>query len=145
MCWAATKSIFRNCLSNKHVPLIHWFVHRVEDNLLVLREGTQIPSFLNTVVFHWWAGTHTPRKIAAAPYNRTLQYSSVQAVDNRNNRNSKRKFICSNLFVVYILNIYWLFFSNKSHRRQYSMSSSKKFTCKGTLRKVFICLRPRTP
>jgi hypothetical protein len=25
------------------------------------------------------------------------------------------------------------------------MSSSKKLTCKGTLRPVFICLRPRTP
>ncbi len=25
------------------------------------------------------------------------------------------------------------------------MSSSKKFTCKGTLRKAFICLRPRPP
>ncbi len=25
------------------------------------------------------------------------------------------------------------------------MSSSKKLTCKGTLRQVFICLRPRTP
>jgi hypothetical protein len=25
------------------------------------------------------------------------------------------------------------------------MSSSKKMTCKGTLRQVFICLRPRTP
>jgi hypothetical protein len=25
------------------------------------------------------------------------------------------------------------------------MSSSKKLTCKGTLKQVFICLRPRTP
>ncbi len=25
------------------------------------------------------------------------------------------------------------------------MSSSKKFTCKGTLRQVLICLRPKTP
>ncbi len=34
---------------------------------------------------------------------------------------------------------------HKTHRRQCKMSSSKKLTCKGTLRQVFICVRPRTP
>ncbi len=34
---------------------------------------------------------------------------------------------------------------NKPHRRQCKMSSSKKFTCKGTLRQVIIFLRSRTP
>jgi hypothetical protein len=32
-----------------------------------------------------------------------------------------------------------------THRRQCKMLSSKKLTCKGTLRPVFICLRPWTP
>jgi hypothetical protein len=34
---------------------------------------------------------------------------------------------------------------DKTHRRQCKMSSSKKLTCKGALRQMFICLRPRTP
>ncbi len=34
---------------------------------------------------------------------------------------------------------------DKTHGRQCKMSSSKKITYKGTLRQVFICLRPRTP
>ncbi len=34
---------------------------------------------------------------------------------------------------------------DKTQRRQCKMWSSKKITCKGTLRQVFICLRPRTP
>ncbi len=33
---------------------------------------------------------------------------------------------------------------DKTHRKQCKMSSSKKMTCKGTLRQVFICLFPRT-
>ncbi len=33
----------------------------------------------------------------------------------------------------------------KNHRRQWKMSSSEKLPCKGTLRQVFICKRPRTP
>ncbi len=34
---------------------------------------------------------------------------------------------------------------DKTQRKQCKISSSKKLTCKGTLRQVFICLRPRTP
>jgi hypothetical protein len=34
---------------------------------------------------------------------------------------------------------------DKTHRRQCIMSSYKKLTFKGSLRQVFICLRPRTP
>jgi hypothetical protein len=34
---------------------------------------------------------------------------------------------------------------DKTHRRQCKLSSSKTFTCKGTFRQVFICLRPCTP
>jgi hypothetical protein len=34
---------------------------------------------------------------------------------------------------------------NKTHRRQGKTSSSKKLTCKETLRQVFICLKSRTP
>jgi hypothetical protein len=32
-----------------------------------------------------------------------------------------------------------------TNRKQCKMSSSKKLTCRGTFRQVFICLRPRTP
>ncbi len=35
--------------------------------------------------------------------------------------------------------------TDKIHRRQWKMSSSKKWTCKGTSRQVFIWLRPRIP
>jgi hypothetical protein len=35
---------------------------------------------------------------------------------------------------------------DKTHYiKQLKISSSKKMTCKGTLRQVFFCLRPRTP
>ncbi len=40
-----------------------------------------------------------------------------------------------------ILIIYWVRLKI-TLKKQFKMSSSKKFTCKGTLRQVFICLRP---
>ncbi len=57
---------------------------------------------------------------------------------------------CSNVRTHLFLSNWYLLRSVKPRRRtrnskQFKMSSSEIFTCKGTLRQVFICLRPRTP
>jgi hypothetical protein len=45
-------------------------------------------------------------------------------------------------FVELLNNAFLKFLLFKDNRRQCKMSSSKKLTCKGTLRQVFISLRP---
>ncbi len=48
-------------------------------------------------------------------------------------------------FVVVLSIVLFLCVENKTHRRQCKCRHLKKLTCKGTLRQVFKCLRPKTP